>query len=147
MTDELPLSLTDSLGGTRRLSAVALLSAPFPFSFLGESASSFGRIIAFINAGSVGNGDNSELIASGYSTNTTTQPASPSTAFISRKHDQKKYSPIRNFPFGNPRVSVGCGLSLGIGPAKCEITYSLPIMKAVTDDCRGFQLGFGLTLT
>ena len=50
------------------------------------------------------------------------------------------------YPFGAPRLSVGCGLTMNTGPMRLEMTYSIPLLKARDDLTRGFQLGVGLSM-
>ena len=45
------------------------------------------------------------------------------------------------------RASVGWGLSLPVGPARLELTYALPLLKAPSDSVRQFQVGLGISIS
>jgi hypothetical protein len=45
------------------------------------------------------------------------------------------------------RAAVGTGLSISFNNMiRLETTYSIPIMKAESDDIKAFQLGVGLSI-
>ena len=132
-------SASDALGTDRRSNLLLMVSAPFPSSFFGRNASSFGKMIAFLNAGSTGNGDDSEFSI------TSSSSQVDSTALSAGGRIAGGYFFPGRFPFGAPRLSAGCGVAMRAGPARCEMTYSVPLIKAVSDDCKGFQIGFGFS--
>jgi outer membrane protein assembly factor BamA len=51
-------------------------------------------------------------------------------------------TPLRPFL----RVSSGVGLSYALGPARLELTYTLPLILAPHDNVKSFQLGLGMSM-
>lgn len=107
---------SDSLGSLRRAQVLGMLSVPLPRTI--QSLPPI-RALLFANAGSVDDG----------------------TASLGAKTTSQWF-----YPFGAPRLSIGCGLTMNTGPMRLEMTYSLPLLKARDDLTRGFQLGVGLSM-
>jgi outer membrane protein assembly factor BamA len=121
-------SLGDSLGGDSKSSLLVSLSVPVPIQILAQNKA---RAFLFLNLGSLGhlydwrkalilrsNGDKSSVI------NTEKNPF-----------------------FGYTRCSIGGGLSFLVAQQlRLELTYSIPILKSIQDNCKNFQLGISLNI-
>jgi outer membrane protein assembly factor BamA len=111
----------DALGGMSRVVGMAVLAAPVPFSF---ASSENMRSFLFLNAGTL------------------------------LPHSLWPLTPLSTVPaptslgdmFTSFRLSVGCGLSYALGPARLELTYALPLRIAQHDVVKPFQIGIGLSM-
>lgn len=123
----------DVLGGQLRYNALAAISAPIPV----DSLSKYGaRAFAFCSAAAV-------LTPSMWHKKNLIQ------LLTGRGHcaPLNGNKPVLNDVLGNTRLSIGWGLSLPVGPARLELTYALPLLKAPTDSVRQFQVGLGLSIS
>ena len=108
----------DALGGMTRVVGMLGLSAPLPFKF---TSSENVRTFIFANYGAL-------LPHSMW-------PLVPIAKSLSL---QEAISPFR--------VSIGCGVSYSLGPARLELTYALPVRMARHDVIKPFQIGIGLSM-
>lgn len=113
--------MDDSLGGMTKVVGLAALSAPLPWVF---ATSENARTFLFLNAGAL------------------------------LPHSLWPLAPLSAHPTGNSfnnilspfRLSVGCGLSYALGPARLELSYALPLRMAQHDVIKPFQIGVGLSM-
>ena len=121
----------DIYGGLFKFNALAAVSAPIPVAAVARSG---GRAFAFIGAGSVTSPPLDEHIAAGVDSSSLNRiGALASDAF---RHS-----------LDTARVSAGCGFSISIGPARVELTYSVPITKCRNDIVKPFQIGLGISIS
>lgn len=123
----------DVLGGQLRYNALAAISAPVPVDTLAKHGA---RAFGFCSAAAIltpSAWKNKDLID-----------------ILSGKSYSNSLSGNKNLleeAIGSARVSVGCGLSLPIGPARLELTYSVPVLKTSSDSVRQFQVGLGVSIS
>jgi outer membrane protein assembly factor BamA len=110
-------SSRNAIGGASKINAFAMFSSPLPFKFSGSN--SF-RAFIFANCGAL------------YSS-----PLWPLAA-VSNASKVDILEPVR--------IAVGCGLSMMMGPARMEMTYSIPMRYSPTDTLKPFQIGVALSM-
>jgi outer membrane protein assembly factor BamA len=121
----------DVLGGQLRYNALAAVSAPIPVDSLAKHGA---RAFGFCSAAAV-------LTPSAW------QHRDLTGLMTGRGGGALgAQSPLAEI-LGAARVSVGWGLSLPIGPARLELSYSLPLLKASSDSVRQFQVGLGISIS
>ena len=110
-----PPDVGDALGGLTKITALAALSSPLPFSH--QAAESI-KTILFLN-GAV-------LL--------------PHTVFPLAAPNSATHSDLLSCL----RLSVGAGLSYSMGPVRLELTYALPLLTSSHDNTKSFQIGVAL---
>lgn len=123
----------DILGGQLRYNAVAAVSTPIPLDSLAKYGA---RAFAFCNAAAV-------LTPSAWHKKDLGQMLSSRSRCSSLSGNGRLLNELAS----STRVSVGWGLSLPVGPARLELTYAVPLLKASTDSVRQFQVGLGLSIS
>ena len=123
----------DVLGGQVRYNMLAALSAPIPVDSLAKHGA---RAFAFFSGASVltpetwVNRDITDLLSS-----------------RNRAEGQTATDGFFNSVLNSTRFCIGWGFSLPIGPARLELSYAIPLVKAPSDTVRQFQVGLGLSIS
>ena len=123
----------DILGGQLRYNALAAISAPVPVDTLAKYGA---RAFGFCSAAAI-------LTPSGWKNKDLVEVLTGNSYCNSLSGNKNLLDEV----MGSTRVSVGCGLSLPIGPARLELTYAMPLLKSSSDSVRQFQVGLGLSIS
>ncbi len=119
----------DKCGGLFKHNAVLVASVPVPIASLAVNGS---RAFAFCGYGSV----SSPQLLKGKTLSQIYESSCRSGAALSLFRDILRET----------RVSIGCGFSVPIGPARIELTYAVPLLKSETDVIKQFQIGLGISI-
>ena len=119
----------DMLGGQFRYNALAAVTAPIPVDSIAKHGA---RVFAFCSAAAV-------LTPSAWVNKDIMD-------IITGSGDHSNQKNFTTDVISSSRLSVGCGFSLPVGPARLELSYALPVLKASSDSVRQFQVGLGLSI-
>lgn len=115
---------SDALGGMSRIAGLVCASAPLPFNF---TSSENMRTMVFANYGAL-------LPHSLW-------PMVPLSACAKKGPSSTVWDILDPF-----RLTLGCGFSYALGPARLELTYALPVRASSHDILKPFQIGIGLSM-
>lgn len=135
-----------SLGGDSRSVFVAMMTTPFPSSWMIPLFRSMQfRCMYFLNVGTVGNSDYWSWQHLHPTTKQLIANRLPSAHRNSSSHHVQGL--LSSSIFGHMRASIGTGICCNLGSAvRLEATYSVPFLYNAHDVLHPFQFGVGLSI-